>query len=487
LHHKIEDSNGNYFCHTPHIEHTIFKNDRVLYLIQTTGQNIFERLRGRWHSELPYNVDIRDLTCDETLENLSAACNRVVSVVRSKRGTNLFYAINRLDSPDGIPSKVLYSKIIQWYPTSDHTKTPWAAGVTEDRKATWFNFEDIPHILIAGSTKSGKSNHINAMIATMVTMNTPRELRLLLIDNKGGIEFTHWQGIKHALRPMIKNVGEVLPALQFARSLMERRLERFESIRAKNLMSFNSKVNDDQRLPRIVIIIDEMATLLGLGDLTTAIQNELRVLTSQGRAVGVHIIVCTQHSSADVLPGWVKTNLSMRIAGKMPSHHASMTIIDSATAATLADYPGRMVFALGRNEVIAQSPYISDEEIARSVTISMGFASGDDKEFYENPAEPVKEKFSQYDLIALALSDFEGKLTPIRMHDKLGNEIVTLRKLRVMVDQVIDRGGVVHDGLKYKLRKDRKSYILIPEHDSELDTDEDTSPVEVVFSSVGGD
>jgi hypothetical protein len=479
LHHAGKDEQGNYFCHIPQIEHIVFKDDRVLYRITTSTQGLIDRWLGRWRNALPYDVDIRDLTCDETLENYSAACNRVVTVERSKSGTNLFYCISRLDAPDGIPKMQLYGKVIDFYPVADHAKTPWAAGTTQDRKVEWYNFEDMPHVLMAGSTKSGKSNHINQMIATFVTMSSPAEIRLMLIDLKGGIEFTHWQGIKHALRPMVKKADDVLEALQFMRSIMERRLMMFEKIKAKNLSSYNSKAKT--KLPRLICIVDEMATLLGLGELTTAIHNELRVLSSQGRAVGVHLVLCTQHSSVDVLPGWVKTNMSLRISGKMPSHQASMVILDSVTAATLPNIPGRLVFSIGRSEVQAQSPYISDDEIARAVRLSQAFPDPDNSEFdASQPIEP-REKFSQFDVIEMALTDFDGKLSPTHIHDKVGNEVIPLRKLRLMVDTLIDHidkhGFIEHRDVRYKYRKNRKAYFLetieLPvQQETEGDTEE---------------
>lgn len=481
LHHAWQDTKGHHYIDIPRIEQIIMKDDRVLYQIQTSSQNPIERLLGKWHSALPYNVDIHDLTCEETLENLAAGCNRVVTVERSKRGTNLFYAISRLDSPDGIPKRVLYSKVIDWYPVNDHAKTPWAAGVTNDRKAEYYNLEDNPHILIAGSTKSGKSNHLNQMIATFVTMNSPSELRLVLIDNKGGIEFTHWQGIKHQLRPMIKQAADVLPALQFVRGVMERRLSTFEAVKAKNLASYNAKVTHGDKLARIVVVIDEMATLLGLGELTNSIQNELRVISSQGRAVGIHVILCTQHSSVDVIPGWVKTNMVMRVSGKMPSHQASMVILDSVTAATLPNLPGRLVFSQGRFEVVAQSPYISDDEVARAVTLSQDFPDPDNREFESPDSIMPKEKFTRDDLLDMALDDLGGKLSPSRIHERVGNEVATLRKLRFMVEDLIDEGlenGIMHRGQLYKLRKDRKSYIMeLDERADEPKSDDDTAEV----------
>jgi hypothetical protein len=471
MHHAGYDANGNYFCHIPIIERIFFREDRVLYLLKTTRKTLF----GKWVSALPYNVDVTALTCEETIANLEAATNRTVQVVRSETGKNLFYAINRVDSPDAIPSRVLYSKVLPWYPTDQHSMTPWCAGVTENRKTQWFNFEEQPHILIAGSTLSGKSNQINAMIATMASMNSPAELLFMLVDNKGGVEFTHWAGLKHLAVPIIKRAGEVLPALELAHSVMDRRLAAFERIKAKNLASFNAKVSEESRLPRVVVIIDELATLLGLGELTTAIQNELRVISSQGRAVGIHLIICTQHTSADVVPGWIKTNMRLRIAGKMPSFHSSMTILDSASAADLPDLPGRMVFALGRYEVVAQTPLISDEEIARAVEIASQYADPDLREFAAAPASegdteevpalpPIlvpKPKFSLDDLAALALERFEGKLTPTRMHEVLGNEVISLRSLREMVSAVVRSGGLVYEGYQYGLTKQGHNYILV--------------------------
>lgn len=481
LHHIGTDSRGNYFCDIPIIERIIFKEDKVLYKIKTTRQGIIQRLLGRWDSALPYGVNFPDLYSEETLENLSAVCDRVVSAERSKVGKGLFYAISRLDSPDGIPAKVLYGRILDWYPTQDHTKTPWAAGVTNDRKVHWFTLEDNPHILIAGSTKSGKSNHVNQMIATFVSLNTPAELRVLLIDLKGGVEFVHWNGIKHALRPMVKSADTVLEALQWLRSIMETRLAQFEQIRAKNLASYNEK--SPEKLPRLLCIVDELATLIGLGDLTTAIHNELRVLSSQGRAVGVHLILCTQHSSSDVLPGWIKTNMSLRISGKMPSHTASMVILDSVTAAALPNIPGRLVFSVGRFEVIAQSPYISDDEVARAVTLSQQYAEPESDIATVATPELTAPKFGREHCIAIAIAQLDGKLSPSRIHEIVGNHAMPRRGIANLVTAIVETAGgiggaVWHDGQEFVIGKDRKTYTL--NRVAQPEADADTSEFETI-------
>ena len=319
-------------------------------------------------------------------------------------------------------------------------------------------------MLIAGATQGGKSNHVNQMIATMVTMNTPQELRLLLVDLKGGIEFTHWKGLQHQLRPMLTSPTAVLEGLQWLRSIMETRLDAFEGMKAKNLTSYNEKV--EQQLPRIVCLIDEMATLIGLGDLTKDLHTELRVLSAQGRAVGINLVLCTQHSSVDVLPGWVKTNMGLRISAKMPSHQASMVILDSITASTLPDVPGRMVFSSGRFEVVAQSPFISDEQIESSIKVANAFKNPDNTEFISvlPKPKPVKPEFGRQQILTMCVDDFNCHLSAIKVHDVVGNEIMSRRNIRAIITEIIhewERGEpILINEKEYTLTKDRKAYYL---------------------------
>jgi hypothetical protein len=483
LHRAWDDEEGKHHIDIPIFEHMLFKEDRVLYQVRTSAQTWLERFFGnRWHSDLPYGVDVKNLACDETLENLSAHCNRIVTVERSKSGTNFFYCISRLDAPDGIPKKVLYQKTIDWYPREDQAKTPWAAGVSNDRKVIWYNFEDQPHILIAGTTQSGKSNHLNTIIATSVTMNSPKEVRVLFIDLKGGVELTHWEGVKHALRPMVRKKEDVLEALQWVRGIMEKRLARFEKMKAKNLASFNHRSRE--RLPRIIVFIDELATLIGLGTLTSDIHNEMAVLTSQGRAAGVHLVVCTQHPSREVLIGRIKTNLPMRIAGKMLNHTASEIILDTGSATLLPAVPGRMVFSVGHYEVVAQSPFISDAEIERSVKLSHSLYPEpiDDSEFDAEAVAIIEEKFSKEMAIELALTRLDGSLSSKRIHEIVGNDVITRRKLDPLINELISEiksnGGIEVEGVRYQVRKLGKGFYLepLPQHHDDSD-DGDTAEI----------
>lgn len=469
LHHKGTDKKGKEFIRTPRIAHKFIKEDKIFYQVQLSQQSALLRFLGKYRSALPYGVDISNLSHETTLENLSGACDRKVTVERGKRGETFYYVVSRLDSPDGLPRRVMYSKVMDYYPLDQHTLTPWPGGVTTDRRVVFFNFEEDPHVLIAGSTKGGKSNLINTIIATLARMNSPHELQLVLIDNKGGVEFSHWQKLPHLLMPMIKEPEQVVPALQQIHAIMRRRLAAIERIGAKNLADYNRKVDPAYQLPRLVCVVDEMATLMGNAE----VQSELQVVSSQGRAVGCHLILCTQHVINDVVHSTIKVNMVLRVAAQMPSDTTSRVILDTGTAALLPKIAGRMVFRSGSIETIAQTPYISDAEVALAVDYAKKKYEPADRAELETSAPLIpKEKFSRDDLIQYALDHLEGKMSPTRIHKGLGDDSVGETKLKAMVHAIVAEGKYITHGEKtYRIGKLGKSYILIGESVGETKAD----------------
>jgi len=294
---------------------------------------------------------------------------------------------------------------------------------------------------------------------------------MMMIDLKGGIELSHWRGLKHLMGNIVKLPSGVLESLRSLREIMENRLEIFEAIRAKNLLAYNAKAAE--KIPRIILFIDELATLIGLGELTTDIHTELRVLTSQGQAVGLNLVLATQHPSVDVLPGWIKTNMGIRIASKMPTQIASQIILDTGTAALIPSIAGRMVFSIGRDEFIAQSPFISDQEIAQAVRLSQAFP--DIEAAPEPTAVEVKEKFTAADAIEIALTKLEGSLSREKILKEVGSGIISDNKLRGILDEIIQRKEIEHNSIRYTIKRNRRAYILtaIGQLDN-LNEDEDT-------------
>jgi len=481
LHHTGFDAKGKRFIIIPKIEKIIIKDDRVLFLVKTTSQNAIEKFFGKWHSALPYGVDVSSLISEETLENLSIACNRIVTVERSKRGTNLFYVISRLDAPDGIPNKVNYQQVVDWYPIKEHKKAPFPFGVGEDRKVIHYNLEDTPHVLIAGASNGGKSNLVNAMIATLVTMNTPDEIRIMLVDLKGGIEFTHWRNLQHQVRPMATTPTTVLEGLQWLRLTMEKRLIALEKLKAKNFLDYNVKAK--KKLPRLICFIDELATIVGLNDLTKALHGEMRVLSAQGRAVGVHLVLCTQHPSVEVIPSVIKTNMMLRISALMPSYVASMLIMDSAIASNLPDVIGRMCSAFGAREKTAQTPLISDAQIAQAIKTANAYPAPDESQFEEDKLIIVaKPAFGEEDALNVALHQLDGVLAVSRINEIIGTKLISLRNLRILVKGLIARikedGGIRVDGKFYDIKKVGSAHHLIEAEEPEAKPEPIPLPVE---------
>lgn len=479
LHHVTVSRKGKPVTIVPQIDHVILKQDKVYFRLRIVRQGLIDRMMGVWQSAIPYGVDISDLVSDETVANLTAACGRVVTVERGQRSQNVYYVISRLDSADGIPQAVRLDQLADYYPTDRHATTPWAAGLGENRVVKHFDFEQHPHILVAGSSGGGKSNLINAILAQLITMNAPGELRLILIDNKGGVELSHFDSVPHLLMPTVIDTSGVLPALRQIRTIMQSRYAMMHSLGVKNLSGYNRKVTNG--LPRLVVVIDEMATLLAIDD-TSDIHNELRVISSQGRAAGVHLIVSTQHPSVDVLPGWIKTNLTLRIASRMPNHTASQIVVDSITAAHLPEIPGRMVFRRGGFEDIIQTPLIDDAGIAKYVKSACEYPAAewqlttaaktdaDDSAAGIVPASVLapeaapRRRFGYDEYIRMAL-EIGGSLSSLRIYNSGANQYLSQSECatlgKAVIEELRNRVDVEVDGVLYTVQRSGRGFALV--------------------------
>ncbi len=475
LHHIRHTSNGDEIIEIPILKKPLIRADKVYFPLKTSRQTFWQRLFGKWSSALPYGVNISDLISPETLLNMSVLTGREVTVERSPKTQNIFYVINRLDAAGGLPSRVLFGKVIDFYPLESHSKTPWIAGVDGDGKVWAFDFDTFPHVLIAGASGGGKSTFINQMIALLVQMNLTDELAMAFIDNKGGIELHHFEKVPHQLMKICKSIENVVPSLTKIREMMQKRFKVFYEADARSLASYNERVQHESRLPRVIVVVDEMATLAGLGDTTKEIHFLLRDIASQGRAVGIHLVLCTQYPTVDILPGWVKANATLRICFKMPNHTASQVVVDSVTAALLPDVPGRLVARLGGREIILQAPFIDDSGIAIAVSNALKNAPRSTQpvvlpesegDLLEVRAPAPRLRFGRDDLIELTLEHLGGKLSASNSAKLVDPHIATLSALRKLVGAIIsdwEQTGVIeHRGKLYTLKKvkGRGSYVM---------------------------
>jgi DNA segregation ATPase FtsK/SpoIIIE, S-DNA-T family len=189
----------------------------------------------------------------------------------------------------------------------------------------WFaDLPKMPHLLVAGATGSGKTVCINSIIMSLLYQNTAEELRLIMVDPKR-VELTPYNGIPHLLTPVITNTQKTVNALKWCIGEMDRRFEVFSKSHSRDIDSYNSK-HPDEKMPRIVFIIDELADLMA----TAASEVEAGIIriAQMARAVGIHLIVATQRPSVDVITGLMKANIPARIAFSVASIIDSRTILD---------------------------------------------------------------------------------------------------------------------------------------------------------------
>jgi S-DNA-T family DNA segregation ATPase FtsK/SpoIIIE len=221
----------------------------------------------------------------------------------------------------------------------------------------------LPHLLIAGTTGSGKSVCVNAILAALLVNNTPADLRLVLVDPKR-VELTGYNGIPHLLAPVITDTDRVVNALQWMQREMDARYHRFSQIGVRNLEEYNKSQAD--HLPYIVVVIDELADLMMLAPDET--ERAITRLAQLARATGIHLILATQRPSVDVVTGLIKANFPARIAFAVASGVDSRVILDQPGAERLLGR-GDMLFQApdARAPVRLQGVYVSDHEIARLV------------------------------------------------------------------------------------------------------------------------
>ncbi|QQR81969.1 MAG: hypothetical protein IPJ69_01550 [Deltaproteobacteria bacterium] len=224
----------------------------------------------------------------------------------------------------------------------------------------------MPHMLVAGATGAGKSVQINSIILSLLYKATPDEVRLIMVDPKM-LELSMYEGIPHLLLPVVTQPKKASMALRWAVGEMERRYELLSHKSTRNILGYNKIVPKEERLPYIVILIDELADLM----MTAAKDVEASVtrLAQMARAAGIHLILATQRPSVDVITGLIKANFPARISFKVSSKHDSRTIIDAVGAEHLLG-SGDMLFMSGGASTMLRvhGAFVSEVEIERVVT-----------------------------------------------------------------------------------------------------------------------
>src|SRR5690348_12963773 len=268
-----------------------------------------------------------------------------------------------VEVPNLSPNLVTLGDIFDDLPA---TASPLAVWLGKDISGTavWTDLARMPHLLIAGTTGSGKSGCINTMLTSVLLRSTPDDVRMILIDPKR-IELNFYESIPHLLTPVVSSPKQAAAVLANVVAEMERRYERLSAVRARSLAEANRafRSRGEQTLPYLLVVIDELADLMMISP--QQVEDAVIRLAQKSRAVGIHLVLATQRPSVDVITGMIKANVPSRIAFAVSSQTDSRVILDTAGAESLLGQGDMLFKPLGTSRLQRlQGAFISEEEIA---------------------------------------------------------------------------------------------------------------------------
>jgi DNA segregation ATPase FtsK/SpoIIIE, S-DNA-T family len=268
-----------------------------------------------------------------------------------------------VEVPNLSPNVVTLGDIYEELPAQASPLSAWL-GKDISGASVWADLARMPHILIAGTTGSGKSGCINTMLCSILLRSTPDDVRMILVDPKR-VELGLYESIPHLLTPVVSSPKAASAVLTNVLTEMEKRYERMSIARARNLGELNRVLTErgEKPLPYLLIVIDELADMMMVSP--QEVEDAVIRLAQKSRAVGIHLVLATQRPSVDVITGMIKANVPSRIAFAVSSMTDSRVILDTSGAESLLGQGDMLFKPLGTSRLQrVQGAYVSEEEIA---------------------------------------------------------------------------------------------------------------------------
>lgn len=286
-----------------------------------------------------------------------------------------------IEVPNSEMAMLRFSEMVATCMKIKSMELPVPLGLDVYNKAHVNDLTKMPHLLVSGTTGSGKSVFMNSLISGLIFHKSPKELRFLMIDPKM-IELSPYNGIPHLLKPVVTDVEEAKDLLLWAEAEMDRRYQIFSDMQAKNIISYNESIKKTSKraiegrlnkkidwqfdeMPYIVIVIDELADLM----LTqrNEVERPITRIAQKARAAGIHMVMATQRPSADIVTGLIKTNFPTRVSFKVSSNVDSRTILDQPGAEKLLGNGDMLYMAQGKSIERLQGSFMSEDEVKKVV------------------------------------------------------------------------------------------------------------------------
>jgi S-DNA-T family DNA segregation ATPase FtsK/SpoIIIE len=373
-----------------------------------------------------------------------------------------------VEVPNLSPNLVTLGDIYDDLPAASSPLSVWL-GKDISGASVWADLARMPHILIAGTTGSGKSGCINTILTSILLRATPDEARLILIDPKR-IELNYYESIPHLLTPVVSSPKEASAVLLNVVTEMERRYDRLSQVRARNLPEANRafRKRGEDELPYLLVVIDELADLMMVSP--QEVEDSIIRLAQKSRAVGIHLVLATQRPSVDVITGMIKANVPSRIAFAVSSQTDSRVILDQNGAESLLGQGDMLFKPLGTSRLQrVQGAFVTEDEIALIVEQARAQREQQvDETFLEVPqvfADDVESDDGEFDPDEDPLLD---KAIEIVVTAQTASVSLLQRRLRVgytragrLVD-MLERRGIISP---YEGSKPRR--VLLSEHELE--------------------
>ncbi len=434
------------------------KGERIVKTLASfgVGTKIVEICRSpsvtRFELQPDPGVKISRITAlsDDIAMNLAASGVRIEAPIPNKNAVGI-------EVPNSEKVMVTLNEVIDSKQFKESkSKLTVALGRDIQGEVTCADLAKMPHLLVAGTTGSGKSVCLNTMIMSILFNAKPDEVKLIMIDPKK-VEFTVYRTIPHLLVPVVNEPRKAAGALSWAVAEMDKRYALFAEKGVRNLQGYNTYAAGEglEKMPQIVIIIDELADLMMAA--SNEVEDSICRLAQKARAAGMHLIVATQRPSVDVITGLIKANVPSRIAFAVKSQIDSRTIIDTAGAEKLLGNGDMLFCPVGLSKPVrVQGAYVSDEDIESVISFvsAQGEVKYDDgvmQEIELKAAQDNKKKSSTDTADFTAQSDGEDEivLKAIEVVVEAGMASTTLlqRKLKLgyaraarIVDELSEKG-----------------------------------------------
>lgn len=452
--HQGYDKRGRKIVHKVQFSEVVITPDAVWYKVYVTVKTWFG-----YRSALPYSVKVADLIDEKTLEELSHACQRQVTAEASYQN-GVWVKVNRIGTTDGLLNYVTLEQVLNSYPHDQRTLMPIPIGVGDGRNISWIMLAEHPHFLVAGSTGNGKSNASRVFVNSLIRFQSPDELQFALIDLKEGVEFAPYAEIPHLMMPIIKRVEDAVNALAQIDKLREERMEVIAKARCNGILEYNER-HPDNKLPRVLVMIDEYARVKARGKEFEAIADRaVGEITALGRAAGIHLYAATQTPYARILPGEAKNNMALRLALAQATIEASKSIVGNRDAYDLAGDPiGRAIAAMGAYRWKIQMPESRPVDNQRSVEVAME---------WQRPRVTVKlpdvvhiDVFDQSELLDIAINELGGNLGARPIYEFVKeSQSVTQSEVREMVKALTQQKELEFEGRHYLIVKVKSGFRL---------------------------